>query len=147
MPTKKLTKLPGTVRGRDYIETRDWTVKEIELALDTASKLKKAFKAGKPTRYLPDKTIFLFFFDKSTRTRNSFEAGATQLGAHAHFIAAETSQVAHGESPRDMGTILSSYGHAIAIRHDLLPGEGNSYMRTVAEHAKVPVLNMQCDVD
>ena len=46
-----------------------------------------------------------------------------------------------------MGTILSSYGHAIAIRHDLLPGEGNSYMRTVAEHANVPVLNMQCDID
>ena len=147
MPAGKLQKLPGTVRGRDYIETRDWSVREIELALDTAGNLKKAFKRGKPTRYLPDKTVFLFFFDKSTRTRNSFEAGATQLGAHAHFIAAETSQVAHGESPRDMGTILSGYGHAIAIRHDLLPGEGNSYMRTVAEHASVPVLNMQCDID
>ena len=147
MPSKKSTKLPNAVRGRDYIETRDWTVKEIELALDTAARLKKAFKGGKPTRYLPDKTIFLFFFDKSTRTRNSFEAGATQLGGHAHFISAETSQVAHGESPRDMGTILSSYGHAIAIRHDLIPGEGNAYMRTVAEHATVPVLNMQCDID
>ena len=32
---------------------------------------------------LPDKTVFLLFFDKSTRTRNSFEAGCTQLGAHA----------------------------------------------------------------
>ena len=147
MPSKKSTKLPNTVRGRDYIETRDWSVREIELALDTAAKLKKAFRQGNPTRYLPDKTIFLFFFDKSTRTRNSFEAGATQLGAHAHFIAAETSQAAHGESPRDMGTILSSYGHAIAIRHDLIPGEGNAYMRTVAEHATVPVLNMQCDID
>ena len=147
MPARKLQKLPGTVRGRDYIETRDWTVREIELALDTAAKLKKAFKQGKPTRYLPDKTVFLFFFDKSTRTRNSFEAGATQLGAHAHFISAETSQVAHGESPRDMWTILSGYGHAIAIRHDLLPGEGNAYMRTVAEHARIPVLNMQCDID
>jgi len=147
MATRTPTKLPGTVRGRDYIETRDWTVKEIELALETAGKLKKAFRGGKPTRYLPDKTVFLFFFDKSTRTRNSFEAGATQLGAHAHFIAAETSQVAHGESPKDMGIILSSYGHAIAIRHDLVPGQGNSYMRTVAEHARVPVLNMQCDVD
>jgi len=147
MPTRTPTKLPRTLRGRDYIETRDWSVKEIELALDTAGKLKKAFRQGKPTRYLPDKTIFLFFFDKSTRTRNSFEAGATQLGAHAHFISAETSQVAHGESPKDMGIILSSYGHAIAIRHDLVPGEGNSYMRTVAEHARVPVLNMQCDID
>jgi len=142
-----LPKLPNTVRGKDYIETKDWSTKEIELALKTAGDLKKMFKAGKPHRYLPDKTAFLFFFDKSTRTRNSFEAGATQLGAHAHFIAAETSQVAHGESPKDMGIILSSYGHAIAIRHDLVPGEGNAYMREVAEHARVPVLNMQCDID
>jgi ornithine carbamoyltransferase len=115
--------------------------------LSTARDLKKMFKKGKPHRYLPDKTVFLFFFDKSTRTRNSFEAGATQLGAHAHFIAAETSQVAHGESPKDMGIILSSYGHAIAIRHDLVPGEGNAYMREVAKNANVPVLNMQCDID
>jgi len=147
MPSRSAPKLPGTVRGRDYIETRDWTLNEIELALKTAGNLKKAFRQGKPTRYLPDKTIFLFFFDKSTRTRNSFEAGATQLGAHAHFISPETSQVAHGESPKDMGIILSGYGHAIAIRHDLVPGEGNAYMRTVAEHARVPVLNMQCDID
>lgn len=143
----KLTPLPKTLRGKDYIETKDWTTKDIELALKTAGDLKKMFKSGQPHRYLPDKTVFLFFFDKSTRTRNSFEAGATQLGAHAHFIAAETSQVAHGESPKDMGIILSSYGHAIAIRHDLFPGEGNSYMRKVAEHSAAPVLNMQCDID
>ncbi len=143
----KLPKLPNKLRGRDYIETKDWSVQEIDLALKTAGDLKKLFHKGKPHRYLPDKTVFLFFFDKSTRTRNSFEAGATQLGAHAHFISAETSQVAHGESPKDMGIILASYGHAIAVRHDLVPGEGNSYMRKVAEHASVPVLNMQCDID
>jgi N-acetylornithine carbamoyltransferase len=146
MPQRTKT-LSNTLRGRDYIETKEWSVKEIELALATAGDLKKKFRKGVPHRHLPDKTVFLFFFDKSTRTRNSFEAGATQLGAHAHFIAAETSQVAHGESPKDMGIILSGYGHAIAIRHDLVPGEGNAYMRTVAEHARVPVLNMQCDVD
>ncbi len=143
----KPLKLPSTVRGKDYIETKDWSVKEIKLALKTAARLKKMFRKGEPHRYLPDKTIFLFFFDKSTRTRNSFEAGSTQLGAHAHFISAETSQVAHGESPKDMGIILSSYGHAIAVRHDLVPGEGNKYMRQVAEQARVPVLNMQCDID
>lgn len=146
MPTT-LPKLPNTVRGKDYIETKDWTTKEIELALKTARDLKKMFKKGRPHRYLPDKTVFLFFFDKSTRTRNSFEAGATQLGAHAHFISSETSQVAHGESPKDMGIILSSFGHAIAIRHDLVPGEGNSYMRQVADAAQRPVFNMQCDID
>ena len=142
-----LPRYPRSLRGRDYIETKDWSVKEIDLSLKVAGDLKKMFKKGKPHRYLPDKTVFLFFFDKSTRTRNSFEAGATQLGAHAHYIAAETSQVAHGESPKDLGIILSGYGHAIAIRHDLVPGEGNAYMRTVADHASIPVLNMQCDID
>ncbi len=135
------------LRGKDYIETIDFNNDEIELLLNTATELKEKFKTGVPHKLLPDKTIFLFFFDKSTRTRNSFEAGITQLGGHAHFVEASSSQVAHGESPKDMGIILSSYGHGIAIRHDLVPGEGNAYMREVARWAEVPVINMQCDVD
>ncbi|MCX7017455.1 MAG: ornithine carbamoyltransferase [Candidatus Sumerlaeota bacterium] len=140
-------KIVADLRGRDYIETKDWSDAEIDLALDLAADLKFKFHNGIPHRLLPDKTIFLLFFDKSTRTRNSFEAGATQLGAHAHFIDAETSQLSHGESPRDMGVILSSYGHAIAIRHDLEPGKGNTLMREVAHYSSRPVLNMQCDID
>ncbi len=136
-----------SLKGKDYISTQDWSDEQIDLALETASDLKAKFKNDIPHRYLADKTIFLFFFDKSTRTRNSFEAGITQLGGHAHFIEASTSQAAHGESPKDMGIILSSYGHAIAIRHDLVPGEGNAYMREVAKWADKPVINMQCDVD
>jgi len=135
------------LRGRDYIATQDWKLAELQHLITRAVELKRQFKTGVPHRLLPDKTIFLFFLDKSTRTRNSFEAGATQLGAHAHFVDASTSQMAHGESPKDMGVILSSYGHAIAIRHDLVPGEGATLMRAVAEHASVPVINMQCDVD
>ncbi len=137
----------GSLKGKDYISTQDWSDAEIELALEKAAELKFMFKNGIPHRFLPDKTIFLLFFDKSTRTRNSFEAGATQLGAHAHFIDSSTSQIAHGESARDTGIILSSYGHGIAIRHDLVPGEGNRYMREIAQHADKPVINMQCDVD
>jgi len=133
--------------NRDFITTQEWTKNEIELAIQMAKDLKAKKLNNIPHRLLTDKTVFLFFFDKSTRTRNSFEAGITQLGGHAHFIEASTSQVAHGESPKDMGIILSSYGHAIAIRHDLVPGEGNTYMREVAKHASVPVFNMQCDVD
>jgi ornithine carbamoyltransferase len=133
--------------GRDYITTQEWTKAELETALKLAADLKRKKNKNIPHRLLVDKTVFLFFFDKSTRTRNSFEAGITQLGGHGHFIDASTSQIAHGESPKDMGIILSSYGHGIAIRHDLVPGEGNSYMREVAKYATVPVFNMQCDVD
>ncbi len=139
--------LGGAFRGRDWIATQDWSVAEIERLLALSSDLKRRFRAGEPTLVLPHKTIFLLFFDNSTRTRNSFEAGATQLGAHAHFISAETSQVAHGESAKDTGVILSRYGHGIAVRHDKIPGEGFAYMREVARWADKPVINMQCDVD
>jgi ornithine carbamoyltransferase len=133
--------------GRDFIETLDWSVEEINEAVAVAAELKEAFQRGEPHRLLPDKTLFMLFLDKSTRTRNAFEAGMTQLGGHAHFLDAEKTQVAHGESPRDMGVILSRYGHGIAIRHDLVPYEGNAYMREVARHAEVPLINLQCDVD
>jgi ornithine carbamoyltransferase len=134
-------------KDKDYITTQDWTVPEIETLLDVSADLKRKFKQRIPHRYLPDQTVFLMFFDKSTRTRNSFEAGITQLGGHAHFLTSDVMQVSHGEGPRDTGIILSRYGHAIAIRHDLIPGEGNTYIREVARWADVPVINMQCDVD
>jgi ornithine carbamoyltransferase len=134
-------------KDKDWITTQEWSEAELEKLLALSGDLKRRFRGGKPHRYLPDKTIFLLFFDKSTRTRNSFEAGITQLGGHAHFLTADVMQIAHGESPKDTGIILSRYGHAIAIRHDLVPGEGNKYMREVARWADKPVINMQCDVD
>lgn len=134
-------------KGKDYITTEEWTEDQIETLLAVSADLKRKFRGRIPHRYLPDLTIFLMFFDKSTRTRNSFEAGITQLGGHAHFLTAEAMQISHGESAKDTGSILSRYGHAIAIRHDLIPGEGNRYMREVARWADVPVINMQCDVD
>ena len=89
----------------------------------------------------------MLFLDKSTRTRNAFESGMTQLGGHAIYLDAEKTQVAHGESPKDMGIILSRYGHGLAIRHDLAPYEGNAWMREIAKWADIPLINLQCDVD
>ncbi|RIK63302.1 MAG: ornithine carbamoyltransferase [Planctomycetota bacterium] len=135
------------LKGRDYIETQDYTSAEINDLINLAKDLKGRFHRGEPTILLPHQTIFLLFFDNSTRTRNAFEAGATQLGAHAHFLDSKVTQIAHGETAKDTGLILGSMGHAIAIRHDLILDEGNKYMREVAAATKAPVINMQCDVD
>jgi ornithine carbamoyltransferase len=135
------------LKGRDYIETQDFTVEEINHLLDLSDRMKADFRNGRPTLWLPHQTVYLLFFDKSTRTRNAFEAGATQLGAHAHFLDSSATQISHGETARDTGIILGSMGHGIAIRHDLIPGAGNSYMREVADATDVPVINMQCDID
>ncbi len=135
------------LKGRDYIETQDLTHEEIDGLLELAQDLKAKFQRGEPTPLLPNQTVFLLFFDKSTRTRNAFEAGATQLGAHAHFLDSAVTQISHGETAKDTGIILGSMGHGIAIRHDLILDEGNHYMREVAKATDVPVINMQCDVD
>jgi len=133
--------------GKDYIETIDWTVEELEEVLAVSMELKAERKAKRPHLLLANQTLYMLFLDKSTRTRNAFETGMTQLGGHAIFLDADKTQVSHGESPKDMGIILGRYGEGIAIRHDLAPYEGSAWMRQVAEWADVPLINLQCDID
>jgi len=87
----------------------------------------------------------MLFFFSSTRTRASFEAGMAQLGGHAQFIESKSTQIAHGDTAKEIGEILGRYNDGIAIRHCDW-GVGNAYIRDVAEASRVPVLNMQCDV-
>ena len=133
------------LKGRDFLSTQDWSIDELETLFSLAARLKADRKAGVPTRLLEDKTLYMIFFDSSTRTRNSFETGITQLGGHGIFLSPDKMQISHGENARDTANVLSRYGEAIAIRHCAF-GEGNAYLSEVAEHASVPVLSMQCDV-
>ncbi len=130
--------------GRDFITDTDWSAEELERVFELASTLKQKFRRGEPTLLLPHQTLFMMFFEQSTRTRNSFEAGMTQLGGHAHDLTPDKMQISHGETPWDTGKVLSRYGHAIAIRNCFWK-LGNRYLREVAEAASVPVFNMQCD--
>ncbi len=52
---------------------------------------------------------------------------------------------AHGESAKDTATILSSYGHGIACRNCFW-GIGNQYLREMAAHSTVPIINLQYDL-
>ncbi len=134
------------MRGKDWIETPDWTREELDTVLDVAADLKRNFALGIPHRLLRDKTLFMMFFEQSTRTRNSTEAGMTQLGGHAHDLTPDKMQISHGETPKDTGKVLSRYGHGIGIRNCFY-GMGNQYIRDVAKHADIPVISLQCDVD
>ncbi len=133
------------LQGRNFLSTQDWSVDELETLFSIASRLKADRAAGVPTRLLEDKTLYMIFFDSSTRTRTSFETGMTQLGGHGIYLSPDRMQISHGENARDTANVLSRYGEAIAIRHCAF-GEGNAYLSEVAEHASVPVLSMQCDV-
>jgi N-acetylornithine carbamoyltransferase len=133
------------LRGRDLISLEEWTREEIDTVLDVAFQLKRERALGIPHPLLRDRVLAMLFFFSSTRTRASFEAGMAQLGGHAQFIESRTTQIAHGDTAREIGEILGRYNDGIAIRH-VDWGVGNRYIREVAEASRVPVLNMQCDL-
>jgi N-acetylornithine carbamoyltransferase len=133
------------LKGKHFITEQEWTVDELETIFALARELKLARATGRSTPLLAAKTLYMIFFDSSTRTRNSFETGMTQLGGHAIYLSPDKMQISHGENAKDTASVLSRFGDGIAIRHCAY-GEGNAYLREVARWSRVPVLNMQCDV-
>ena len=132
---------------KDFITTQDWSVEDLNTMLDLALRLKSDFGMGVPHDHiLRAKTLYMLFFEESTRTRNSFETGMTQLGGHAVYLTPKATQIGHGENAKDTGIVLSSYGHGIAIR-DTRTNIGQNYLYEMAEHADAPIFNMQDDVD
>ncbi len=70
----------------------------------------------------------------------------------------QKSQVAHGETVRETANMISFMAEVIGIRDDMYLGEGNTYMRKVAQavqegfdkgvlHQRPSVINLQCDID
>jgi ornithine carbamoyltransferase len=133
------------LRGRHLITLDDWSTQEIDAAIEISAELKRLRAMGQQTELLRNKTLFMIFFEQSTRTRNSMEAAMTQLGGHAHDLTPDKMQLSHGETPRDTAKVLSRMGEAIAIRNCFY-GTGNQYLNEIAAHADIPLISMQDDV-
>lgn len=133
------------LHGRDLIGDLDFSKEEVETVLDVAWDLKRKRALNEPHAYLRDKVLAMLFFFSSTRTRGSFEAGISQLGGHAGFIESKSTQIAHGDTPKEIGEIFGRYYDGIAIRHCDWQ-VGNAYINEVAKYSRVPVLNMQCEI-
>ncbi|MCK5832433.1 ornithine carbamoyltransferase [bacterium] len=131
--------------GKHLITFDNWSKDEIEETLSLSMELKELRKKGVITDYIKNKTLFMIFFEQSTRTRNSMEAAMTQLGGHAHDLNADKMQISHGETARDTGQVLSRMGEAIAIRNCFY-GIGNKYLSEIAAESSVPLISMQDDI-
>lgn len=142
--------------GKDMISIKDWSKEELNVVLELAAQLKRAYYGGQTFPYLKDKTFFMLFFADSTRTRTSFEAAMTELGGHAQYIRPETMRLSleriptgKGESIKDTASVLSRMGHGIGIR--LLVdqvrevGEATAIEYEFAKWSSVPVINMMSD--
>ena len=148
-------------KGRDFLAETDFTREEIETIIEVALELKRDRAMGKPQDdILRAKTLFMIFYNQSLRTRNSFEAGMTQLGGHAHFLdvdkiyspALEGKEVAYStERVSDVAHVLARMGEAIAIRCYGNPVKweyagAHKMLREFARCASIPVINMEDDV-
>ena len=150
----------GKWKGKDFLDTDDFSQEEIVEVLDAADDLRKLFRSRKKHQYLAGKTLFMMFYNRSLRTRNSFEAGMYQLGGHAHFLSPQDvytpalpeDMIAYQtEAISDVARVLSRYGDAIAIRiyGDAAKwniGRGHKVVQEFAKHATIPVLNMEDDM-
>lgn len=140
-------------KGKHLLTTQDWSVDELEHILSLAAEMKSDRFADRFTSILKHKTFFMFFYNPSVRTRQSFEAAATDLGGHAQFLEPrgmrlKTSQSA-GETTEDAANVMSRYAVGIGIRilEDKINryGEGQELLEEYAEHGTIPVVSMAHD--
>lgn len=132
------------LKGKHLLCEQDWSNEELETLFKVTEELKMRYALGLDTEYCKYKSLFMLFFEESTRTRNAFECGITQLGGHANYLTPKATQIDHGETPKDTIEVLSRMGHGIGVRNTLVGG--HKWMAELAKYSKIPVYNMQCDI-
>jgi aspartate carbamoyltransferase catalytic subunit len=104
---------------KDILDMESLSVEEITLILDTADKMREI--SERPIKKVPTlrgKTVVLFFYEPSTRTRTSFDIAAKRLSADSLSLSASTSSMVKGETLIDTGRNLEAMNpDVIVIRH------------------------------
>lgn len=150
----------GALSGRDFLTTEDFSREELSQVLDAADDLKEKYNNRKVTDYCDRRTLFLMFYNRSLRTRNSFESGIYQLGGDSNFLSPddvyeptlpEDMVPYKTESISDVGRVLSRYGDGLAIRiygdaAKWTIGRGRRIVEEFAKWSDIPVLNMEDDI-
>lgn len=156
---ERLEKSPyGELAGASLLLTRDWSRGQIEAVCRLAEVFETLDRHAVRTPLFPDELFMALFFDASTRTKSSWAGAAARLGASPLIIDGSTTQVSHGETAEETGAMLGMNAHALGIRHDLILGEGNTFMRralagiddylaALGSSRKMPIVNLQCDID
>ncbi len=159
---KRLAELDSAVWdelwGKSLLVTSDWSKAELEALLTVAEAFQALDRAGVKVPLLPHELAYALFFDQSTRTRSAWAGAAARLGMQPVIVDGSSTQVAHGETAEETGAMLGMNAHALGVRHDLILGEGNAFMRDMlrgitsyleeaGESRRVPIVNLQCDID
>jgi len=125
------------LKGKDILNTAQFSPQELNLIMNTAANFEKQVKDGNIIRNMEGKIVATLFFEPSTRTRLSFETAANRLGARVISVAdAKSSSVTKGESLADTIRTVDGYADVIVMRHPM-----NGSAQIAADNAKHPFIN------
>lgn len=125
--------MANSLYRKNILSIPDFTREELELVVETATRL----KAEPRNDLLKGKLIASCFFEPSTRTRLSFETAVQRLGGTViGFADGGNTSAKKGETLADTITMISSYSDAVVMRH---PREGAA--RLASEFSPVPIIN------
>lgn len=118
---------------RDFLCIPDFSRDELLGLFRLAELMRTGEYQGRP---LEGMSLAMLFLKSSTRTRVSFEVGASQLGGHALFLSSRDVQLGRGEPIADTARVLSGYVDGIMIRTF-----AHADVEELARYSSVPVIN------
>jgi putrescine carbamoyltransferase len=121
---------------RHFIDTQDFSRKELLELIQLTRFLKEADAVGACPRLLPNASLGMLFEEPSTRTRVSFEVAMTKLGGHALYLKPGEIHLGERESLNDTADVLERMVDVIearTLKHATVVG--------LARKSDVPVIN------
>ncbi|MDP2942348.1 MAG: aspartate carbamoyltransferase catalytic subunit [Candidatus Omnitrophota bacterium] len=118
---------------KDLLGLEELSAAEIELILQTTDSFKEI--SQRPIKKVPTlrgKTVVLFFFEPSTRTRTSFELAAKRMSADILNIQANASSLAKGETLKDTAKNIEAMKVDIIIMRHSSSGAPHLLSRSVS---------------
>jgi aspartate carbamoyltransferase catalytic subunit len=123
---------------KDILDLASLSAEEIQLILDTADNMREI--SDRPIKKVPTlrgKTVILFFYEPSTRTKLSFDIAAKRLSADSLSISTSMSSLVKGETLLDTARNLQAMKpDVLVLRHGC---SGAPYF--LARHLKAAVIN------
>lgn len=99
----------------NLISLKEQNKEDILNILSLAQKLKAKKHAGEPVSLLAGKTMIMLFQKTSTRTRLSFESAMTELGGHAIYLDARSSQMSLSDFKDEIKAVMG-FGNILMMR-------------------------------